>query len=205
MPSKFLQCLPPQGGDYQYRVSVPTNGTVEWQRKANSNERRSRVWSLTATPAVLFIPRRRGGPSTTKAIGLDVEQSCGPDSRRVDASQRSTLQIATRFADYPKMPRIRYPKTTRRQSSALNSEIVSGRLTFTGCFLVFDCLALIESTKACPFDRRYMNEHVFATTLRLNESIAFGCIKPFHGTDRHQSSPITFSHNPNNTTNLRLE
>ena len=36
-----------------------------------------------------------------------------------------------------------------------------------------------------------MNENVLAAVLRLNESIALGRIKPFHGTARHRAlSPV---------------
>jgi hypothetical protein len=72
-----------------------------------------------------------------------------------------------------------------KAKSALNPEVLCRRLTSIRGFLVFDGLTLIERAKACPFDCRNMNEHIFAATLRLNESITLGRIEPFDGTDRH--------------------
>jgi hypothetical protein len=75
--------------------------------------------------------------------------------------------------------------TRAKAKSALNPEILCRRFTPIRGFLVFDRLPLIERAKACPLDCRNMYEHIFAATLRLNESITLGRIKPFDGTDRH--------------------
>jgi hypothetical protein len=72
-----------------------------------------------------------------------------------------------------------------KAKSALNPEILCRRFTPIRGFLVFDGLTLIERAKACPFDCRNMNEHIFAATLGPNESITFRRIEAFQGTDWH--------------------
>jgi hypothetical protein len=69
--------------------------------------------------------------------------------------------------------------------STLNPEIFCRSLSLIRRFFVFDSLPFIERGQASPFDRRDVNEDVFAAALRLDETVPFSRIEPLHGTLRH--------------------
>src|SRR5262245_36957197 len=69
-------------------------------------------------------------------------------------------------------------------------EVAGGFLASIRENFVFDVLTLIEGAEASAFDRRDMNEHVLAATRRLNKTIAFCRVEPFHSTARHRRSPV---------------
>src|SRR5262245_45919918 len=50
---------------------------------------------------------------------------------------------------------------------------------------VLDGLPFVESAQSCALNRRNVNEHVLAATLRLNESVALGRVEPLHCSLRH--------------------
>jgi hypothetical protein len=66
-------------------------------------------------------------------------------------------------------------------TSALDFEIVCGRLAFIRDFLVFNNLTLIQTGQTSPFDGRNMYKDVVpASALRLNEPVSFLRIEPLH-------------------------
>jgi hypothetical protein len=69
--------------------------------------------------------------------------------------------------------------------SALNLQIFCRCFSLVRYFLVFDTLPLIEAAQAGSLDGRDMNKHIFSAALRLNKSVAFLGIEPFHRTARH--------------------
>ena len=74
--------------------------------------------------------------------------------------------------------------------SALNLQVLRRGLAAVRHFLVFDHLALIEGGQTSPLDRGNMDEDILAaTTLRLDEPVAFGRVEPFHSSCSHLWSP----------------
>jgi|ERR1700750_954658 hypothetical protein len=69
-------------------------------------------------------------------------------------------------------------------------EIFRGRLAAVFLLFVTDLGALVECTKAGPFHRGYMDEHVLAAVVGLNKSEALCRIEPLHSTCRHVSLPF---------------
>src|SRR5262249_14063631 len=55
--------------------------------------------------------------------------------------------------------------------------------------LELDLLTFIERGQTRPLHSRNVHKHILPAALRLDESIAFGRIKPLHSPSRHQSSP----------------
>ena len=50
---------------------------------------------------------------------------------------------------------------------------------------VLDLLTFIQSAQSGPFDRRDMNEYIFTAISRLDESVPFCRVEPFHHAARH--------------------
>jgi hypothetical protein len=75
--------------------------------------------------------------------------------------------------------------------SALNLEVFGRRFALVRDLFVFDDLPLIETAEAGSFDRRDMDEDIFAASLRLNKSIPFLRIEPLHGTYGHNLLPMS--------------
>src|SRR5262249_44388528 len=72
---------------------------------------------------------------------------------------------------------------------------IHGRCFSAALFdLILDVLAFIERVQSRALDCGDVNEHVFAATLRLNESIALIRIEPFHRAARHCRSPVDDAH-----------
>src|SRR5258706_15597766 len=78
----------------------------------------------------------------------------------------------------------RYPVTR-----SLDLKILRRRFSAVAYDLELDLLAFIERGKTRPLHSRYVNKHIAPAALRLDESIAFGRIKPLHSPGRHQRSP----------------
>src|SRR5262245_42210378 len=55
--------------------------------------------------------------------------------------------------------------------------------------LILDLLPFIERAQSSALDRRDVDEHVFAASLRLDKSVALGWIEPLHGAARHFDLP----------------
>src|SRR5262245_24622867 len=64
-------------------------------------------------------------------------------------------------------------------------EILRRLLAAVADQLVLDHLTFIERAQASALDRGDMDEYVFAAVLRLNESITFRRVEPFHGAGSH--------------------
>jgi hypothetical protein len=72
------------------------------------------------------------------------------------------------------------------QSRSTDLEVVRRLLTAIADNLIFDCLTLVERTKAGTLDSRDMDEHVSAAVLGLNESIALRRVEPFDSASSHR-------------------
>jgi len=70
-------------------------------------------------------------------------------------------------------------------SRSTDLDVLGRLLTAITDNLIFDRLTLIERTKAGTFDSGDMDEYVSAAILRLNESIAFRRVAPFHSASSH--------------------
>ena len=68
---------------------------------------------------------------------------------------------------------------------SLELEIFCRRLPAITYNFELDLLALIERGETRTLDSRYMDKHVLPATLRLDEPVAFGRIKPLHCSGRH--------------------
>src|SRR5262245_30033450 len=64
-------------------------------------------------------------------------------------------------------------------------EIVRRLFAAVADHFIFHRLTLVERAQAGALDRRDMDEYVSAAALRLNESIAFRRVEPFHGATGH--------------------
>jgi hypothetical protein len=73
------------------------------------------------------------------------------------------------------------------QQGSLDLEVSRGLLAAIGDDLVLELLSFVERAQTRPFDRRDMDEHVLAATLRLNEPVAFLRIEPLHSAESHVS------------------
>jgi hypothetical protein len=72
----------------------------------------------------------------------------------------------------------------------LDFEILGGRFSPIGDFVVFDGLALIEAAEAGFLDCGDMDEHVLsAAALRLNKPVPLLGIEPLHRAARHIPTP----------------
>ena len=78
----------------------------------------------------------------------------------------------------------RYPVTR-----SLDLKILRRRFSAVAYDLELDLLAFIERGQTRPLHSRNVHKHIAPAALRLDESIAFGRIKPLHSPGRHQSSP----------------
>jgi hypothetical protein len=78
----------------------------------------------------------------------------------------------------------RYPVT-----GLFDLEIFRRRFSAVAYNFELDLLAFIECRQTSLLHSRNMHKHILPTALRLDESIAFGRIKPLHSPARHQSSP----------------
>src|SRR5260370_39390065 len=72
---------------------------------------------------------------------------------------------------------------------SLDLKILRRRLSAAAYNLELDLLAFVERGKTCPLHSRNVHKHIAPAALRLDESIAFGRIKPLHSPGRHQSPP----------------
>jgi hypothetical protein len=79
------------------------------------------------------------------------------------------------------------PAEIKNAKSALNLEILRRRFALVRDFLVFDDLPLIETAEASSFDRRDVDEHIFAAALWLNKPVSLLRVEPLHGTCSHLS------------------
>src|SRR5262245_5723361 len=68
-------------------------------------------------------------------------------------------------------------------------EVVRGRFAGTaiGHDLERDLLAFVQAVQAGAFHRADMHEHILATVVRLDESVALRSVKPLHGSRSHGS------------------
>src|SRR5262249_45026109 len=99
-------------------------------------------------------------------------------------------------------------RRTRRQvvdevSGSTRFEILRRLLAAVADQLVFDHLTFVERGQASALDRGDMNEYVFAAILRLNESIAFRRVEPFHGASSHLGLLCVRKRNRDRTTIVR--
>src|SRR5262249_40090603 len=72
-----------------------------------------------------------------------------------------------------------------KPSRSTRFEIVRRLLAAVADHFIFEHLTLVERAQAGALDRGDMDEHVSAAALRLNESIAFRRVEPFHGAGSH--------------------
>src|SRR5258708_36835323 len=86
----------------------------------------------------------------------------------------------------------RYPVT-----KSLDLEVLLRRFSEVAYALELDLLAVIERGQTRLLHRRNVHKHIAPAALRLDESIAFGRIKPLHSPGRHQSSPGKRDRPPN--------
>src|SRR5713226_10388632 len=77
-----------------------------------------------------------------------------------------------------------YPDTR-----SLDLKILRRRFSAVAYDLELDLLAVIERGQTRFLHSRNVHKHILPAALRLDESIAFGRIKPLHSPGRHQSSP----------------
>src|SRR6516165_6666691 len=70
-------------------------------------------------------------------------------------------------------------------SRSTRFEILRRLLAAVADQLVLDHLTFVERGQAGALDRGDMDKYVFAAVLRLNESIAFRRVEPFHGASSH--------------------
>src|SRR5258706_7392540 len=77
-----------------------------------------------------------------------------------------------------------YPVT-----KSLDLEVLRRRFSAVAYDLELDLLAFVERGQTRLLHRRNVHKHIAPAALRLDESIAFGRIKPLHSPGRHQSSP----------------
>src|SRR5262245_58461205 len=99
-------------------------------------------------------------------------------------------------------------RRTRRQavdevSRSTRFEILRRLLAAVADQLVFDHLTFVERGQARALGRGDMDEYVFATILRLNESIAFRRVEPFHGASSHLGLLCVRKRNRDRTTIVR--
>jgi hypothetical protein len=78
----------------------------------------------------------------------------------------------------------RYPVTR-----SLDLKILRRRFSAVAYDLELDPLAFIERGQTRLLHSGNVHKHIAPAALRLDESIAFGRIKPLHSPGRHQSSP----------------
>src|ERR1700752_5333920 len=78
------------------------------------------------------------------------------------------------------------------KQSGGGAQVVGRRLAGTaiGHDLVGDLLALTQRTKASALDSRDVHEHILAAVIRLDEAVALGGVKPFHGSHAHGGSSL---------------
>jgi hypothetical protein len=76
-----------------------------------------------------------------------------------------------------------------RITKSLDLKILRRRFSTVAYDLKLDLLAFIERGQTRPLHSRNVHKHILPAALRLDESIAFGRIKPLHSPGRHQSSP----------------
>src|SRR5258708_19169208 len=77
-----------------------------------------------------------------------------------------------------------YPVT-----KSLDLKILRRRFSAVAYDLELDLLTFIERGQTRLLHRRNVHKHIAPAALRLDESIAFGRIKPLYSPGRHQSSP----------------
>jgi len=88
-------------------------------------------------------------------------------------------------------------------SGSTRFEILRRLLAAVADQLVFDHLTFVERGQASALDRGDMDEYVFAAILRLNESIAFRRVEPFHGASSHLGLLCVRKRNRDRTTIVR--
>src|SRR6266853_4360117 len=76
-----------------------------------------------------------------------------------------------------------------RVARSLDLEVLRRRFSAVAYDLELDLLAFVERGQTRLLHRRNVHKHIAPAALRLDESIAFGRIKPLHSPGRHQSSP----------------
>src|ERR1700704_4144187 len=105
----------------------------------------------------------------------------GRPSHRILQSDEAALLTSWRW---PTGPAERLQRAEQLERSA--DLKVFGRLLATIAYnFVLDGLTLIKGSQACPLDGGNVNEHILPAALRLNESVSFGRVEPFHGSCSH--------------------
>src|SRR6266853_3269060 len=84
-----------------------------------------------------------------------------------------------------------------RVARSLDLEVLRRRFSAVAYDLELDLLAFVERGQTRLLHRRNVHKHIAPAALRLDESIAFGRIKPLHSPGRHQSSPGKRDRPPN--------
>jgi hypothetical protein len=69
---------------------------------------------------------------------------------------------------------------------SLDPKILGRRFSTIADNLELDLLAFIERGQTGFLDRRNVHKYILPAALRLDESVAFGWIKPLHSPGRHQ-------------------
>src|SRR5438094_605265 len=80
---------------------------------------------------------------------------------------------------------VRAVKLLMKLARSTRLDILRRLLAAVADHLVLNHLTLVERAQAGTLDRGDMDEYVSAAVLRLNESIAFRRVEPFHGTGSH--------------------
>ena len=86
--------------------------------------------------------------------------------RGASGAEYRRTQLSSKRLEIVSASRSRFPQS-------LDLEVFRGVLTAIVHDFILNNLALIEGAQAGTFDRRDMDEHILASALRLNESIAF--------------------------------
>src|SRR6266446_2397780 len=76
-------------------------------------------------------------------------------------------------------------ETTCARLILFDLEIYRRLLTAVTLNLVLNGLSFIERCQSGTFDGTDVYEHIFSSSLRLNEPVAFGRIEPLHSTGSH--------------------
>src|SRR5262245_57930765 len=85
-------------------------------------------------------------------------------------------------------------RTMKRRLFLFDLEIYRRFLTAAALNLILNGLSLVERHQSGTFDGANVYEHIFATVLRLNESIALSWIEPLHSAGSHAVLPVEPNH-----------
>jgi hypothetical protein len=139
------------------------------------------VPDLIATAGASADHLRRGPRRILRQQAATSWHGSGPASPTCPPSVSATPDARTSFGGW-------LATALKRRAARLilfDLEIYRRLLTAVTLNLVLNGLSFIERCQSGTFDGTDVYEHIFSTSLRLNEPVAFGRIEPLHSAGSH--------------------